>query len=142
MISVNGSGPRAFLLVNRHREENNVNTAVWIEIEKLRRASLGTLRAKHREVFQEETPCRRREHLFRRIAWRPEPGALFPGREYPRFMYHATKPPIAFFWQPASNGLRMQSKSFGLQFVGEVFSAAEERAPEWSRIYIHQEYPK
>ena len=38
----------------------------------------------------------------------------------------------------------MQSKSLGLQFVGEVFSAAEERAlaPEWSRIYIHQEYPK
>ena len=77
------SGPRAFLLANRHREENNVKTAVWMEIEKLRRASLGTLRAKHREVFQEETPCRHREHLFRRIAWRPDPGALFPGREYP-----------------------------------------------------------
>jgi hypothetical protein len=59
-------------------------------------------------------------------------------------MYHATKPPIAFFWQPAPNGLRMQSKSLGLQFVREVSSAAEERplAPEWSRIYIHLEYPK
>jgi hypothetical protein len=41
-----------------------------MEIEKLRRASLGALRARHREVFQEETRCRHREHLFRRIAWR------------------------------------------------------------------------
>jgi hypothetical protein len=47
-----------------------MTTAVLMEIEKLRRASLGALRAKHREVFQEETPCRHREHLFRRIAWR------------------------------------------------------------------------
>ena len=47
-----------------------MNTAVWMEIEKLRRASLETLRQKHRDVFQEETRCRHREHLFRRIAWR------------------------------------------------------------------------
>jgi hypothetical protein len=47
-----------------------VDTAVWMEIEQLRRASLGTLRAKYQEVFQEETRCRHREHLFRRIAWR------------------------------------------------------------------------
>jgi Protein of unknown function (DUF2924) len=47
-----------------------LETAVWIEIEKLRRASLAALRQKHREVFQEETQCRHREHLFRRIAWR------------------------------------------------------------------------
>ena len=47
-----------------------MNTAILMEIEKLRRASLGALRAKHREVFQEETRCRHREHLFRRIAWR------------------------------------------------------------------------
>ena len=47
-----------------------MNTAVSMEIEKLRRASIGDLRAKHREVFQEETRCRNREHLFRRIAWR------------------------------------------------------------------------
>jgi Protein of unknown function (DUF2924) len=47
-----------------------VDTTVWIEIEKLRRASLKALRAKYREVFQEETRCRHREHLFRRIAWR------------------------------------------------------------------------
>jgi hypothetical protein len=47
-----------------------VHTAVWIEIEELRRATLGDLRAKHREVFQEETRSRNREHLLRRIAWR------------------------------------------------------------------------
>ena len=34
------------------------------------RASLAGLRAKYREVFQEETRSRHREHLFRRIAWR------------------------------------------------------------------------
>jgi Protein of unknown function (DUF2924) len=39
-------------------------------MENLRRASLGALREKYREVFQEETRCRHREHLFRRIAWR------------------------------------------------------------------------
>ena len=43
---------------------------VLMEIEKLRRASLSTLREKHREVFQEETQCRNRQHLFRRVAWR------------------------------------------------------------------------
>jgi hypothetical protein len=47
-----------------------VTTEVLMEIEKLRRASLAVLRAKHYEVFQEETRCRHREHLFRRIAWR------------------------------------------------------------------------
>jgi Protein of unknown function (DUF2924) len=47
-----------------------MHTAVLMEIEKLRRASLAALREKHREVFQEETRCRHREHLFRRIAWR------------------------------------------------------------------------
>jgi hypothetical protein len=36
----------------------------------LRRASLKGLRVKYREVFQEETQSRHREHLFRRIAWR------------------------------------------------------------------------
>src|SRR5271157_3072561 len=41
-----------------------------MEIESLRRATLGALRAKYREVFQEETRCRHREHLFRRVAWR------------------------------------------------------------------------
>jgi len=47
-----------------------VTTEVLMEIEKLRRASLEALRAKHREIFQEETRCRHRAHLFRRIAWR------------------------------------------------------------------------
>jgi hypothetical protein len=41
-----------------------------MEIENLRRESLAALRAKYREVFQEETRSRHREHLFRRIAWR------------------------------------------------------------------------
>jgi len=44
--------------------------SVWIEVEKLRRASLAVLRQKYEEVFEEETRCRHRQHLFRRIAWR------------------------------------------------------------------------
>jgi Protein of unknown function (DUF2924) len=47
-----------------------MDTAVLMEIENLRRASLASLREKFREVFQEETRSRHREHLFRRIAWR------------------------------------------------------------------------
>ena len=47
-----------------------MTTEVLMEVEKLRRASLSALREKHREVFQEETGCRHRQHLFRRIAWR------------------------------------------------------------------------
>ena len=47
-----------------------MDTAVLMEIESLRRASLKGLREKYREVFREETRCRHREHLFRRIAWR------------------------------------------------------------------------
>ena len=47
-----------------------METAVLMEIEKLRRASLAVLRQRYREVFGEETRCRHREHLFRRIAWR------------------------------------------------------------------------
>ena len=47
-----------------------MDNAVLLEIEKLRRASLAALREKYREVFQEETRTRHREHLFRRIAWR------------------------------------------------------------------------
>ena len=49
-----------------------------------------------------------------------DPGALYPGYEYPRWMYHATKPSVI------------------------VSNANEEKAlgPEWSRRYIHQEYPK
>ena len=47
-----------------------MDNAVLMEIESLRRASLAGLRGKYREVFQEETGSRHREHLFRRIAWR------------------------------------------------------------------------
>jgi hypothetical protein len=47
-----------------------MDTAVLMQIENLRRASLAGLREKFREVFQEETRSRHREHLFRRIAWR------------------------------------------------------------------------
>jgi hypothetical protein len=47
-----------------------VDTAVLIEIEGLRRASMANLREKYLKVFGEETRCRHREHLFRRIAWR------------------------------------------------------------------------
>src|ERR1700680_1774915 len=47
-----------------------MDTAVLMEIESLRRASMADLRKKYQEVFQEETRCKHREHLFRRIAWR------------------------------------------------------------------------
>ena len=47
-----------------------MDTAVLREIESLRRASMADLRKKYQEVFQEETRCTHREHLFRRIAWR------------------------------------------------------------------------
>jgi hypothetical protein len=47
-----------------------VNNAVLMEMESLRRASMADLRKKYQEVFQEQTRCRHREHLFRRIAWR------------------------------------------------------------------------
>jgi hypothetical protein len=58
-------------VVDGHREETtNVDAAVLMEIENLRRASLEGLREKFREVFHEETRCRHREHLLRRIAWR------------------------------------------------------------------------
>jgi hypothetical protein len=47
-----------------------VNKTVLMEMESLRRASMADLRKKYREVFQEQTRCTHREHLFRRIAWR------------------------------------------------------------------------
>ena len=51
-----------------------MNNAVLMEMENLRRASMADLRKKYQEVFQEETRCRHREHLFRRIAWRLQAG--------------------------------------------------------------------
>ena len=47
-----------------------MDTAVLMEIENLRRATLADLRSKFRDLFQEPTQSRHREHLFRRIAWR------------------------------------------------------------------------
>ena len=47
-----------------------METAILMEIEKLRRVSLAAMRQQYREVFGEDTRCRNREHLFRRIAWR------------------------------------------------------------------------
>jgi len=47
-----------------------MDTAVLREIESLRRASMVDLRKRYQEVFHEQTRCRHREHLFRRIAWR------------------------------------------------------------------------
>jgi len=47
-----------------------MDDAVFMEVEKLRGATIGALRAKYREVFDEETRCRHRQHLIRRIAWR------------------------------------------------------------------------
>ena len=47
-----------------------MDTAILMEIESLRRATLAGLREKYREVFREDTRSRHREHLFRRIAWR------------------------------------------------------------------------
>ena len=57
-------------VVDGHGEENILETAVLVEIEKLRRTSLAAMRLQYREVFGEDTRCRNREHLFRRIAWR------------------------------------------------------------------------
>ena len=44
--------------------------SVWTEIEQLREAPMAQLRARYREVFQEEPRSQHREHLFRRLAWR------------------------------------------------------------------------
>jgi hypothetical protein len=51
-------------------EKRTMDNAVLMEIEKLRRASMASLRERFREVFQEEPRSRHRGHLFRRIAWR------------------------------------------------------------------------
>src|SRR5437764_527297 len=44
--------------------------SVWTEIEQLREAPIAHVRARYREVFQEEPRSKHREHLFRRLAWR------------------------------------------------------------------------
>jgi hypothetical protein len=47
-----------------------METEVMKQIDSLRDASIAELRTKYHEVFQEQTSCKHREHLFRRIAWR------------------------------------------------------------------------
>ncbi len=49
-----------------------------------------------------------------------DPAALFPGREYPRWMYHATE-------KPKMVSSRQEEVALG---------------SDWSRVYIYQEYPK
>src|SRR5438067_1650792 len=44
--------------------------SVWTQIEQLRAAPIGQVRARYREVFGEEPRCKHREQLFRRLAWR------------------------------------------------------------------------
>ena len=43
---------------------------VWNEIEQLRQAPIAQIRARYRELFQEEPRSKHREHLLRRLAWR------------------------------------------------------------------------
>ena len=49
------------------KERNNMDKAILMEVEKLRRASVAALREEYRELFQEEARSRHREHLFRKI---------------------------------------------------------------------------
>ena len=47
-----------------------MDKAIMIEVEKLRRASVSSLKTRYRELFQQEARSRHREHLFRKIVWR------------------------------------------------------------------------
>jgi Protein of unknown function (DUF2924) len=47
-----------------------LDRALKLEIEDLRRMTVGQLRRKHLEVFGEETRSNHKEFLFKRIAWR------------------------------------------------------------------------
>ena len=73
-----------------------MDTAVLMEIENLRRATLADLRSKFRELFQESTRCRHREHLFRRIAWRLQ--ALAEGDLAPNHKRSIRPPQPILFW--------------------------------------------
>jgi DUF2924 family protein len=44
--------------------------SAWTEIEQLREAPIEQLRARYRELFEEEPRSKHREQLFRRLAWR------------------------------------------------------------------------
>jgi hypothetical protein len=60
-----------------------------MEIENLRRATLADLRSKFRELFQELTPCRHRELLLRRIAWRLQALAVGDLTDRARTLYRS-----------------------------------------------------
>lgn len=47
-----------------------MNALLLRDLENLRRAPIGSLRVKYREVFGEEPRSKHREQLFRRLAWR------------------------------------------------------------------------
>jgi hypothetical protein len=47
-----------------------MDEAIMTEVENLRRASVTSMRKRYRELFQQETRSRHREHLFRKIVWR------------------------------------------------------------------------
>jgi len=50
--------------------ENEVETAMWKEIDELSTMPVGQLRQKYLEVFGEESRSSHKQFLFRRIAWR------------------------------------------------------------------------
>jgi Protein of unknown function (DUF2924) len=52
-----------------------MNTATEKEIESLRNLKTKALKARYRELFEEESPSSNRMHLFRRIAWRLQAAA-------------------------------------------------------------------
>jgi len=52
-----------------------MNASVLKEIEGLRRLTVGGLRDKYREVFDEESRSNHKDFLFRRIAWRLQANA-------------------------------------------------------------------
>jgi hypothetical protein len=71
-----------------------------------------------REVeISNSSPAAAQQSGFRPVA---DPVALSPGREYPRWIYHATE-------QARTVASREEEAQLGM---------------EWSRVYIHQEYPK
>jgi hypothetical protein len=51
-------------------KEKQMDSELLRELGRLREAPVGVLRAKYREVFEEEPRNRHRNQLFRRIAWR------------------------------------------------------------------------
>ena len=48
------------------------------EIEELRGARIAQIRARYREVFEEEPRSKHREQLLRRLVWRLQVGHLIP----------------------------------------------------------------